>query len=112
MLKKLSNFFSSEAFEQRARDRERRKLVEELEAITRDHWYNAKRQPQIVARLQALTQADSTARLEHGRRAFALACDGLSAAGAGAVGGFIGFASAAAVAVIGDDACLGGEVQS
>lgn len=46
----MLKFFSAAAFEQRARDRERRALVAELE-----------RQPYVEARLAALNRADSVA---------------------------------------------------
>lgn len=62
MLQKLLKFLSSEAWEQRARDRERVLLHKELGHIV-------ERTPVLTAQLERLNKRDSEAALERGRRA-------------------------------------------
>lgn len=54
----FKGFFSAAAFEQRARQRERRKLVKELEEIDKQRRYMAGREPIISARLEVLAGRD------------------------------------------------------
>jgi len=54
----FKGFFSAAAFEQRARERERRKLVKELEEIDKQRAYFAAREPIISARLEVLAGRD------------------------------------------------------
>lgn len=54
----FKGFFSAAAFEQRARNRERRKLVAELEEIDKQRKYLAAREPIVSARLEVLAGRD------------------------------------------------------
>jgi hypothetical protein len=54
----FKGFFSAAAFEQRERERERRKLVKELEEIDKQRRYFAAREPIISARLEVLAGRD------------------------------------------------------
>lgn len=65
----LVKFFSAEAFEQRARDRERRQLAGELEQIAADRAYNDAREAQILKRSSVLDRLDSVAAFNATRQA-------------------------------------------
>lgn len=54
----FKGFFSAAAFEQRARERERRKLIKELEEIHKQRKYLAAREPIVSARLEVLAGRD------------------------------------------------------
>lgn len=60
-------FFSPAAFEQRSRDRARRRLRDELIAIERDRQYNDSREPVLLEQLRKLNQSDLDADLSTGR---------------------------------------------
>lgn len=63
MLQKLKQFFSAEAFEQRERDRERRKLVAELEALDETRIYIRGRTGALLSRMNVLNREDCAATL-------------------------------------------------
>lgn len=63
MLQKLKQFFSAEAFEQRDRDRERRKLVAELETLDETRIYIRGRTGALLSRMNVLNREDCAATL-------------------------------------------------
>lgn len=63
MSPKLKQFFSAEAFEQRARDRERRRLVAELETLDETRIYVRGRTGALLSRMNVLNREDCAATL-------------------------------------------------